>query len=131
MSEGVRRAAGWLVAVVAIGVMIGGLLPKAAVADPEARQQQLTQRIACPWCHGQSLAESDSEVAKDLVVILREKIDDGWSDDQIYTFFASSYGDHVLLDPPLTGWGIALWSLPATAFVAGGWIIWRRQRVSV
>lgn len=121
-----RRLVGWLIAMAALTVMVVGLLPESAEADPDIRQQQLAQRIACPWCQGQSLAESDSAVAKDLVVILREKIDAGWSDDQIYDFFAASYGKQVLLDPPLSGWGIALWSLPAVALIAGGWIVIRR-----
>lgn len=125
-----QRVIGWGVAVAAVAVIIIGLLPDSAVADPDARQQHLAQRIACPWCHGQSLAESDSQVAEDLVVILREQIDAGWTDEEIYDFFASSYGEQVLLDPPLTGWGIALWSLPAVALVAGGWVIWSRQRVT-
>ena len=121
-----RRIGGWVVALAALAVMVVGLLPEPADADPDVREQHLAQRIACPWCHGQSLAESDSEVAKDLVVILREKIDAGWSDDQIYDFFAASYGKQVLLDPPLRGWGIALWSLPVVALVAGGWVVKRR-----
>ena len=128
MSDRVRRGFGWMVAIAALAVIVVGLWPEAAAADPDARQQQLSQRIACPWCHGQSLAESDSEVAQDLVVILREKIDAGWSDDEIYDYFASSYGDQVLLDPPLTGWGVVLWSLPVLALVGGGWVIWTRQR---
>lgn len=128
MSERLRSFVGWVVAVAAIAVMIVGLLPETAEADPDVRQQRLAQRIACPWCHGQSLAESDSEVAQDLVVILREKIDAGWSDDEIYDFFAAGYGDQVILDPPLTGWGIALWSLPGLTLLIGGWVIWTRQR---
>ena len=123
-----RRVIGWLVAAAALAVIVGGLWPESAEADPAVREQQLSQRIACPWCDGQSLAESDSQVAQDLVVILREQIDDGWSDGEIYDFFASSYGEHVLLDPPLTGWGIALWSLPAIALIGGAWVIWMRQR---
>jgi cytochrome c-type biogenesis protein CcmH len=124
-----RRVVGWIVALAALAVMVIGLLPEPRDVDPDIRQQQLAQRIACPWCHGQSLAESDSEVASDLVVILREKIDAGWEDDQIYDFFASRYGDHVLLDPSATRWGVALWSLPAAALIAGGWVVWSRQRV--
>lgn len=130
MREHTKRVLGWLVAVVALSIMVVGLWPEPAEADPDTRQQQLAQRIACPWCHGQSLAESDSQVAQDLVVILREKVDEGWSDAQIYGFFAARYGEQVLLDPPLSGWGVALWSLPALALVAGGWVIWTRQRTT-
>jgi cytochrome c-type biogenesis protein CcmH len=128
MSEMVRRGLGWLVAGVALVIIAVGLWPEPATADPDVREQQLSQRIACPWCHGQSLAESGSDVAEDLVVILREKIDAGWSDDEIYDFFASSYGEQVLLDPPLTGWGVALWSLPVLGLLGGGLVIWTRQR---
>lgn len=128
MSDQLRRYVGWAVALAAAAVIVIGLIPEPAAADPDARELHLAERIACPWCHGQSLAESDSQVAKDLVVILREKVDEGWTDDQIYAFFSSSYGEQVLLDPPLTGWGIALWSVPAVALVAGGWVIWTRQR---
>ena len=127
MSDRLRRGLGWVVAVAALAVIVGGLWPAQVAADPDMREQQLSQRIACPWCHGQSLAESDSAVARDLVVILREKIDEGWSDDEIFEYFASSYGEHVLLDPPLTGWGVALWSLPVAGLLLGGWIIWTRR----
>lgn len=129
MSKSTSRIVGWVVALAALAVIIVGLLPETAVADPDVRAQRLTERIACPWCHGQSLADSDSSVAQDLVVILREKIDAGWTDAEIFDFFASSYGEHVLLDPRLSGWGIALWLLPLTALLAGGWVIWSRQRV--
>jgi cytochrome c-type biogenesis protein CcmH len=127
MSETVRRIAGWGIALAALLVIVVGLLPGEADADPDQRAQYLSERIACPWCDGQSLAESDSPVARDLVVILREKIDAGWSDGEIYDFFASSYGEHVVLDPPLTGWGVALWAVPAVALITGGWVIWKRQ----
>jgi cytochrome c-type biogenesis protein CcmH len=127
MSETVRRVAGWGVAAAALVVIVVGLLPGEADADPDQREQYLSERIACPWCDGQSLAESDSQVARDLVVIMREKIDAGWSDGEIYDFFASSYGEQVVLEPPLTGWGVALWAVPVVALFAGGWVIWRRQ----
>ncbi len=127
MSDSVRRAVGWILACVSIAVIVVGLLPEPAEADPEQREQYLAERIACPWCDGQSLAESDSQVADDLVVIMREKIEAGWTDGEIYDFFSTSYGEQVLLDPPLTGWGVALWSVPAAALVLGGLVIWKRQ----
>lgn len=130
MSSSVRRIGGWVIAMAASAVIVLGLLPSAAEADPQIRQQQLSQRIACPWCHGQSLAESGSAVAADLVVILREKIDAGWSDQQIYDFFAARYGEQIILDPPWTGWGIALWLLPVLVTAAGGWVIAKRRRAT-
>lgn len=127
MADSLRRAVGWAVAGAALLVIVVGLLPQEAQADPDQREQYLSERIACPWCDGQSLAESDSQVARDLVVILREQIDEGWTDRQIYDFFASSYGEQVILEPPLAGWGIALWGLPVVALIVGGWVIWQRQ----
>lgn len=128
MREAMVKYGRMVAAAIALIVIVVGLWPETAVAGPDERQQHLAERIACPWCHGQSLAESDSQVAGDLVVILREKIDAGWTDDEIYDFFAASYGAHILLEPPLTGWGVALWLLPIGALGVGGWVIWRRQR---
>jgi cytochrome c-type biogenesis protein CcmH len=124
-----RRLAGWGVAIAALIVIVVGLLPEPAVADPAQRVRQLSARIACPWCDGQSLAESGSGVATDLLVILREKVDAGWSDAEIYDFFTARYGDQILLDPPISGWGIALWMMPVVALGVGGWVVVRRLRV--
>ena len=126
MSDSMRRAIGWGVAIASIVVMVVGLLPESVAADPDQRHQELSERIACPLCDGQSLAESGSEVANDLQVILREQIDAGLTDAEIYDFFAARYGEHVLLDPPLNSWGLVLWVLPLLVLVAGAWVIWKR-----
>jgi cytochrome c-type biogenesis protein CcmH len=128
MRSDLRRMAGWGIAVAAIVVMVIGLLPREAKADPEQRAIGLEQRLACPLCQGQSLAESDSQVAEDLKVILRQKIDDGLTDGQIYDFFAARYGEHIVLEPPLLGWGTVLWAAPLLALFVGGWVIWTRRR---
>ena len=89
---------------------------KAAVTNPLANSlERAGLRV---WLDRQELRLGDS---------LREKIDEGWTDDEIYDFFASGYGEHVLLDPPLSGWGLALWLLPPVALLIGGWIIWTRR----
>ena len=127
MSEAVKRGAGWGVAIAAIAIMIVGLLPTSVVADPVERQQTLSERIACPICDGQSLAESGSEVATDLKNLLAEQIDSGMTDGEIYDFYSARYGEQVLLDPPLTRWGLVLWVLPVGALLVGGRVIWKRQ----
>jgi cytochrome c-type biogenesis protein CcmH len=128
MRSDIRRMAGWGIALAAIVVMVIGLLPGESSADPEQRAVGLEQRLACPLCQGQSLAESDSQVAEDLKVILRDKIDEGMTDKQIFDFFAARYGEHIVLEPPLLGWGIALWAAPLLALGVGGWVVWTRQR---
>lgn len=128
MRSDLHRVVGWGIAIAAIVVMVVGLLPREAKADPEQRALSLEQRLACPLCQGQSLAESDSQVAEDLKVILRDKIDEGLTDDQIFDFFAARYGEHIVLEPPLLGWGIALWAVPLVALGVGGWVVWTRQR---
>lgn len=128
MRSEVRRMAGWGIALAAIVVMVVGLLPRDTNVDPEQRALGLEQRLACPLCQGQSLAESDSQVAEDLKVILRDKIDQGLSDDQIFDFFAARYGEHIVLEPPLLGWGIALWAVPLLAVLVGGLAIRSRKR---
>lgn len=123
-----KRIVGWLVAGGSLAIMVVGLWPQATTIDPEVRAQRLATRIACPWCDGQSLAESGADVAGDLRLVLRQKVDAGWTDEEILGFFATRYGDQILLDPPWLGRGMALWASPALALLAGASIV-VRQRV--
>jgi cytochrome c-type biogenesis protein CcmH len=129
MSNRVRRLTGWGIALVAISIMVVGLMPKQAAADPEQRALRLEQRLACPLCAGESLAESNSQASQDLKVILRQKIDDGLTDGEVLDFFATRYGNSIVLDPPLLGWGLALWAAPVVALIVGGWVVWTREKV--
>ena len=65
----------------------------------------------------------------DLKVILRQKIDDGLTDGEVLDFFATRYGNSIVLDPPLLGWGLALWAAPVVALIVGGWVVWTREKV--
>jgi cytochrome c-type biogenesis protein CcmH len=118
-----KSAVGWLIAVASLTVIVAGLWPAADVVDPAVRTQRLATRIACPWCDGQSLAESGADVAADLRRVLAQKVDDGWTDEEIFAFFSDRYGESILLDPPLLGWGLVLWAGPAIALIAGVLVI--------
>ena len=125
----VRRWVGWGIAALAVVVMIVGLLPGNAEPAAEAdRAQTIAQNLRCPFCSGESIAEAPSQIARDLEAFIVEKVDEGWSDQQIYTFFESRYGERVRLDPPLAGWGAVLWLSPlALAGVGVAAVVTRRR----
>ncbi len=129
MSE-VRRWAAWAITALALVVIVVGLLPGAAdpVGDDE-RALAIAANLRCPFCSGESIAEAPSQIARDLEEFIVEKVDEGWSDEQIYAFFESRYGERVRLDPSFAGWGAALWLAPlALAVVGTAAIVSRRRR---
>ncbi len=88
-------------------------------ADPpeEDRARQIGSLIRCPSCQGESIAASPAPLAEDMMALVRLRIDEGWSDEQIIDELIASYSGSQLLDPPLTLETAALWVIPA--LVAG------------
>ncbi|WP_026789394.1 cytochrome c-type biogenesis protein [Pleomorphomonas oryzae] len=109
--------------------------PSERLADPalEARARQISEELRCLVCQNQSIDASDAQLAKDLRVIVRERITAGDSDDQVRDFLVDRYGEFVLLRPRAHGVGLLLWVLPlALLLVAGGglFIAFRRRTAS-
>lgn len=105
------------------------------LADPaqEARARTLMKELRCLVCQNQSIDESDADLAKDLRLIVRERIAAGDNDDQVKSFLVTRYGDWVLLDPPFTARTAALWLAPAGLALAAGvglWVLARRRRAA-
>lgn len=90
--------------------------------DPtlEARALNLQQQIRCLVCQGQSIADSNSELAWDLRALVREHIAAGDSDQTVLDYLHDRYGDFVLLDPPMKPATYALWFGPPLLLVIGG-----------
>jgi cytochrome c-type biogenesis protein CcmH len=85
----------------------------------EARARALSQELRCLVCQNQSIDDSDALLARDLRLILRERLKNGDSDKQALDFIVARYGEFVLLRPPL-GWHTALlWLTPGLLMVAG------------
>lgn len=125
----VRRWSAWALAAVAVAVMVVGLLPgDAAPATAAERATALAGNLRCPFCSGESIAEAPSQIARDLEVFIVEKVEEGWTDDEIYAFFESRYGERVRLDPPLRGWGVVLWVTPVILVGIGVLAILSRRR---
>lgn len=80
--------------------------------EQELRARNISKHIRCMVCQNQSIDDSDSPLAKDLRVLIRNKIKKGKNDDEIYKFLSDRYGDFILLKPPLKFSTLALWFLP-------------------
>lgn len=96
-------------------------LPDAA---QEARARELFRELRCVVCQGQSIDESNADLAADLRQIVREMITEGESDEEIKTFLVERYGVFVLMNPPLRGDTYLLWFGPALLFLIGAGMIW-------
>jgi len=76
------------------------------------KTREIAQNIKCLVCQNQSIDESNSELAKDLKNLIKEKLESGLNEDQVYNFLSERYGDSILLKPPLNTNTILLWFLP-------------------
>tara|TARA_X000000368_G_scaffold321549_1_gene258707 strand:+ start:894 stop:1262 length:369 start_codon:yes stop_codon:yes gene_type:complete len=94
-------------------------------ADNEDMKSKITKNLRCLICQGQSVYDSDSEFANSLKVLVDKKIEEGFSEKQIYSFFKDKYGEWILYDPGLNKNTYILWLLPILIFLIGGAIIFK------
>ncbi len=107
--------------------------PDEVLKDPalEARARALSRDIRCLVCQNQSIDESNASLARDLRILVRERLTAGDSDQGIRDFLIARYGDFVMLKPPFKATTYLLWLGPAAVFViaaAGLAIHFRRRR---
>ena len=106
--------------------------PNEVLKDPEleARARNLSKDIRCLVCQNQSIDDSNAGLARDLRVLVRERLSEGDSDEQILDFLVKRYGDFVLLKPPVKASTYALWYGPIVIFVLGviGLVFFMRGR---
>ena len=81
-------------------------------------------------CQNQSIDESDAELAKDLRILIREKIIEGKNNKEIYKFLTDRYGDFILLKPPLKFNTLLLWFLPFIFFIIGIIVLFNHNKKS-
>lgn len=95
--------------------------PDEVLDDPvlEQRARELSTGIRCLVCQNQSIDDSDAQLARDLRILVREKLVEGLTDEQILEFLVARYGEFVLLKPRLSNQTIILWLLPLFALVIG------------
>ena len=96
----------------------------------ELRARNISKNIRCMVCQNQSIDESNAPLAKDLRILIRNKIKDGKKDEEIYKFLTDRYGDFILLKPPFKFNTLALWLLPFIFVVIGIFIIFSHNKKS-
>ena len=95
-------------------------------ADNDSLKSKITKNLRCLVCQGQSIYDSDSEFANSLKIVVDNKINEGLSEKQIYSYFQSKYGDWILYDPLFNKNTYFLWLLPLLIFFLGGAIIFNK-----
>lgn len=94
--------------------------PQAAALDAEAAR--IAAQLRCPVCSGQSVLESNSDIAQQMQEVIRERLGEGQSEREILAYFRGSYGDWIILTPRATGISLLVYVLPALALLGG--IVW-------
>ena len=119
----------------AVPALADSLLPPAEYADtqlPDPRQEReakaLMETLRCLVCQGQSIADSDAEMAGDMRAMVRQRILAGERPEQIRAWLISRYGNWVSYDPPLEPATWPLWAAPILLLLAGVWISRKRFR---
>lgn len=98
--------------------------PNEILKDPEleARAREVGKGLRCVVCQNQAIDDSNSELAGDMRVLVRERITAGDSNQQVIDYMVDRYGDYVLLDPPFKAATLVLWVGPAA--IAGFGLLW-------
>jgi len=94
-------------------------------ADNQEKINQITKNLRCLVCQGQSVYDSDSEFANSLKTLVKQRLDEGLSENQIYDYLKIKYGEWILYDPELNKDTLILWLLPILIFLTGGAIIFK------
>jgi len=93
-----------------------------------SREYNLFKEIRCLVCQGQTIHESNSELAEDIKLLIREKIVEGESDDEIKQFLVEKYGEWVLMTPRFNRYTYLLWGTPLIIFILGFWFISKKVK---
>jgi len=101
----------------------------AQTSPEELRAREIGAKLRCVVCQNQSIEESDAQLAQDMRRVVREQIATGASDTAVMTYIRDSYGDYVLLKPPVQANTYILWFLPIMLVLGGfSWFIFQSRR---
>ena len=101
--------------------------PSEMLSDPalEARARVLSAQLRCLVCQNESIDDSDADLARDIRILIRERISHGETNEAVRDFLVSRYGDFILLRPPFKPETYLLWLGAPLTFLLGAFAIWR------
>jgi cytochrome c-type biogenesis protein CcmH len=119
-----------LVLTIALSSPAFAVQPDEIMADPikESRARDLSRELRCMVCQNQSIDDSEAPLARDLRLLVRERIAAGDGDAEVMDFLVARYGEFVLLKPRLKSHTLLLWLLPPFALAGGGLALWMHNR---
>jgi cytochrome c-type biogenesis protein CcmH len=126
-----RILASLVAAIVVVGASAAcAVQPDEIMSDPvmESRARDLSRELRCMVCQNQSIDDSEAPLARDLRLLVRERIAAGDSDAQVMNFLVARYGEFVLLKPRFENHTLLLWLLPPLALMGGGLALWAHGR---
>ena len=91
--------------------------------DNKMELSEIYKNLRCLVCQGQSIADSNSDFAATLKLVVQDQINEGKTKDEIYTFLISKYGEWIVYQPTFSKSNLILWILPYFIFIAGGLFI--------
>ena len=106
--------------------------PEEFLKDPkqELRARNISKNVRCLVCQNQSIDESSAPLARDLRMIVRNKITEGLTDKEIYKFLTDRYGDFILLNPPFKTSTLILWTSPFLLFFIAAFVLYWHNKNS-
>lgn len=107
-------------------LLLGGVQALAALApgDLDEQVRAVAAELRCPVCQNLSVADSPSELAREMRDLIRQQLREGKSPEEVKAYFVSKYGEWVLLSPKVTGLNLLVWTLPFVGAVSGGIAVW-------
>ena len=130
MSDTLRKTLAGLITLALAGIVVAGIVIGEASAQPasdEDRIRAIAAQVRCPVCQGESILDSSTPIARDMLALVEEEVANATPTDEIFDILAAGFGEGILLNP--RGWAqIVLFSLTGIAGIAGITLIFGRFR---
>ena len=116
----------WISLIVILAVLMIPIVVSAQGSDPtDDDVNAVAKQLYCPVCENIPLDACGTAACEQWRGIIREKLQDGWSEDQIKQYFVAQYGDRVLAEPPRQGFNWLVYLVPIAVFAGGGYLLYR------